>query len=445
VLERGREHRILTPPGVSGVLAELNGGTFRVTDPIGRLGDGTILRLGHAWPVRLPRPVRERLADDRPFLTGQRVLDLLFPAAEGGSVAVPGGFGTGKTILEQSLAKYADADIVVYVGCGERGNEMAEVLHEFPRLVDERTGASLMDRMVMVVNTSNMPVAAREASVYLGVTIAEYFRDQGFRVALLVDSLSRWAEALREMGGRLAEMPGEEGYPTYLGSRLGQWFERAGRVRVCGSPGREGALTIIAAVSPPGGDLSEPVTQATLRVAGTLWALDPGLAHQRHFPAVDWATSFSLNAAGVGRHFADLTGEDWDRLRHDTLRLLQEGRELQDIAGLVGPEALQERDRLVLESARLVQDLVLGQSAFDPHDAFSPAGKTALLARLALEMHQTGVRALEAEVGFHQLALDPVRRAMAELIRAPAAELENRGTRVRTAIANLGGPPEAAA
>ncbi|MEQ1690319.1 MAG: V-type ATP synthase subunit A, partial [Gemmatimonas sp.] len=268
VAEGAMEHRILVPPGVSGVVATLSSGDFTVVAEIGTLVDGTPLRLAHAWAVRTPRPVIERLPSSRPFVTGQRVFDLFFPVAEGGSAAVPGGFGTGKTIIEQSLAKYADADVVVYVGCGERGNEMTDVLTEFPELIDPRTGQHVMDRAVLVVNTSNMPVAAREASIYLGVTIAEYFRDQGQRVALMIDSTSRWAEALREMGARQQEMPGEEGYPTYLASRLGQFFERAGCARVLGMPEREGAVTILAAISPPSGDFSEPVTQAALRVTG---------------------------------------------------------------------------------------------------------------------------------------------------------------------------------
>jgi V/A-type H+-transporting ATPase subunit A len=439
VLERGAvEHRVMVPPGVAGRVASIASGTYTVSDVFGKLTDGTPLRLAHAWPVRTPRPVTERLPDDRPFVTGQRVLDFLFPAADGGTVAVPGGFGTGKTIIEHSLAKYADADIVVYIGCGERGNEMAEVLHEFPLLVDARTGRSIMDRTVMVVNTSNMPVVAREASVYLGATIAEFYRDMGYRVALLADSLSRWAEALREVAARLAEMPGEEGYPTYLASRLGQFYERAGRVRALGSPGREGSLTIVAAVSPPGGDLSEPVTQATLRVAGTLWALDAGLAHQRQFPAVDWGTSYSLHAAAVAKHFAAAAGSDWSELRRETLELLQRGRELREIAGLVGPEALQDADRLVLESARIVQEFVLGQSAYDANDAASSVIKTHRMARLALLLQRRCQAAIEAGVRFEQLDLDPVRRALAELRGAPESELEARSAAVEGLLADLG-------
>ncbi|HEX6106362.1 MAG TPA: V-type ATP synthase subunit A [Gemmatimonadales bacterium] len=435
----GMEHRVMLPPGMSGVVAEIAAGEFTVHDPIGRLADGTPLRLAHAWPVRRPRPVFERLPDDRPFVTGQRVFDFLFPVAEGGAVVVPGGFGTGKTVIEQSLAKHADADIVVYIGCGERGNEMAELLHEFPRLVDGRTGRSIMDRTVMVVNTSNMPVAAREASVYLGITIAEFYRDMGYRVALLADSLSRWAEALREIGARLSEMPGEEGYPTYLGTRLGQFFERAGRVQAAGSPARTAALTVVAAISPPGGDLSEPVTQATLRVAGALWALDPMLAQQRQFPAVDWATSYSLQAEQIAPWFAGEGGADWVQLRREALELLQRGRELKDIAGLVGPEALQDSDRLTLESARQIQELVLGQSAYDPNDASSPVSKTYRLASLALALHRAGLAALERQIRFEQLELGAARRSVAAFRAAPAAEADARHREAEQAIARVAG------
>jgi V/A-type H+-transporting ATPase subunit A len=426
----GLPHRILLPPGEGGVVAAIEAGEFRVTDAIGRLEDGRPLRLAHLWSVRRPRPVADRLADDRPFVTGQRVFDLLFPVAEGGAVVVPGGFGTGKTVIEQSLAKYADADIVVYVGCGERGNEMAELLHEFPGLTDRRTGRSIMDRTVMVVNTSNMPVAAREASVYLGITIAEYYRDMGYRVALLADSLSRWAEALREISARLAEMPGEEGYPTYLGTRLGQFFERAGRVRPSGRPERVGALTVVAAISPPGGDLSEPVTQATLRVAGALWALDPALAQQRQFPAVDWGASYSLQAERLSGWFEREGGAGWMDLRRDTLELLQRGRELRDIAGLVGPDALQDADRLALESARNIQELVLAQSAYDAHDAASPIRKTFSLASLALRLHRQGLKALAAGARFDQLEIGVARRAVAAFRTATPEEA---GERLRLA------------
>jgi len=413
VSERGgRELPILVPPETAGVIRHIGAGDFTVEEEVGRLDDGTPLTLAHRWPVRRPRPAARRLPAERPFITGQRVFDFFFPITEGGTVAVPGGFGTGKTVIEQSLARHAAADVVVYVGCGERGNEMADVLNEFPVLVDPRTGRSIMDRTVLVVNTSNMPVAAREASVYLGMTIAEYFRDLGYRVAVMADSLSRWAEALREIGSRLQEMPGEEGYPTYLGNRLAKLYERAGRVVPLGSPAREGVITLISAVSPPGGDFSEPVTQASLRVAGALWALDPALAHQRQFPAVDWETSYTLYGEVTQRWFTAQVAEDWSSLRETLLELLQRERELREIAGLVGPEALQDKDRLLLSVAHLIREVVLGQSAYHPHDAASPVEKTHRLASLSYELYQAAQGALAAGVAFEQLDLDPARQAL---------------------------------
>jgi V/A-type H+/Na+-transporting ATPase subunit A len=433
----GFVHRILVPPGVSGTIGSITAGTFGVAEPVARLEDGTELTLSHHWPVREPRPVGRRLPMSAPLVTGQRVFDFLFPVAEGGSVAVPGGFGTGKTVIEQSLAKYADADVMVYVGCGERGNEMAEVLEEFPRLVDARTGRPVMDRTVLIVNTSNMPVAAREASVYIGITIAEYFRDMGYRVALMADSLSRWGEALREIGARLQEMPGEEGYPTYLGNRLGKFYERAGRVRAAGAPDRDGSLTVISAISPPGGDFSEPVTQAALRVAGALWALDASLAHQRQFPAVDWETSYSLYAEVTAPWLAEHAGTDWSALRRETLELLQRDRELREIAELVGPEALLDVDRLLLEVAALVREAVLGQSAYDPNDAHSSLEKTHRLATLALDVHRAGRRALDNGVTFEQLDLATVRRHLIALRRAAPADIPARAGEVRAALEAL--------
>lgn len=416
----GWQHRILVPPGRGGTVREAVAGDFTVREPVVHLADGGTFALSHRWRVRAPRPIALRLPDDRPFLTGQRIFDFLFPVAEGGTVAVPGGFGTGKTVIEQSLAKWADADIIVYIGCGERGNEMAEVLNEFPALTDPRTGRSLMDRTIMVVNTSNMPVAAREASVYLGITLAEYYRDQGYRVALMADSLSRWAEALREISARLSEMPGEEGYPTYLASRLGTFYERAGRVRCLGAPEREGALTLITAISPPGGDFSEPVTQACLRVAGAVWALDPSLAHQRQFPAVDWETSYSEYLTRTLPWFEQEAGAGWGEARRRLLELLQRGRELKEIAALVGPDALQDEDRLILDSARLLRELVLAQSAYSPTDASSPVGKTLALARLALALHDAARTALGAGRVFERLDFAPARRALSALREAGA-------------------------
>ncbi|HYL56627.1 MAG TPA: V-type ATP synthase subunit A [Gemmatimonadales bacterium] len=431
-------HLVLVPPGVAGELRRIGTGPFTVVQTVAELTDGTSLRLAQTWPVRQPRPAARRLPSREPFITGQRVFDFLFPVAEGGSVAVPGGFGTGKTVIEQSLAKYGAADVVVYIGCGERGNEMAEVLEELPRLVDPRTGRSIMDRTVLVVNTSNMPVAAREASVYVGITIAEYYRDMGYRVAVMADSLSRWAEALREIGARLQEMPGEEGYPTYLGNRLAKFYERAGRVEALGTPTRTGVVTLVSAVSPPGGDFSEPVTQASLRVAGALWALDPDLAHQRQFPAVDWETSYSLYAETMGPWFARSVGSDWPEIRRSTLELLQQERQLREIAGLVGPEALQDRDRLLLETARVVRETVLGQSAYDPNDAYSPVEKTYRLAALAHGLYRAGLAALDGGTPIERIDLARGRNALAAVRRAKPGELEAPAAEADAAVAAIG-------
>ena len=342
------------------------------------------------------------------------------------------------------MARFAEADIIVYVGCGERGNEMAEVLSEFPELVDPRTGRSLMDRSVLVVNTSNMPVAAREASVYLGMTIAEYYRDMGHRVALMADSISRWAEALREIGSRLREMPGEEGYPTYLSHRLGQLYERAGRVRCLGRPEREAPLTFVAAVSPPGGDFSEPVTQASLRVVGALWALDPELAQRRQFPAVNWESSYSLHAEGTARGFAALGGSDWPELRRRVLAILQRERELEEIAGLVGRDALEDADRLVLDVARVVRERVIGQNAFDPRDASSSVEKTHALASLATRLHETAGATLERGELLESLDLIPAKNAISAVRDSTPSELESNvaaADRAIDAIANQGHAP----
>jgi len=433
----GFEHRVLVPPGVSGELAAIGDAELTVDDALGRLADGTPLQLAQRWPIRTPRPVAQRLANDQPFVTGQRIFDLLFPLAEGGTVAVPGGFGTGKTIVEHALAKYATADLVVFVGCGERGNEMAELLEDFPRLVDPRTGRPVMERTVLVVNTSNMPVVAREASVYLGVTIAEYYRDMGYRVAVMVDSLSRWAEALRDIGARLQEMPGEEGYPTYMASRLGALYERAARARALGSPERVGAVTLVCAVSPPGGDFSEPVTQASLRVAGGLWALDAQLARARQFPAVDWATSYSLYADAVIPALAAESGADWATLRARVLGLLQRDAELREIASLVGNEEMEDRDRLVIAVASLVREHVLGQNAFHPDDAWSPLTKTARLAALAIAALDAADAALVAGAELEALPLAAFRRAFAELRNAPAAARDARIADAERAIGGL--------
>ncbi len=430
-------HRVLVPPGLTGRVADIQEGSFTVADTIGALDDGTPLTLSQPWAIRQRRPFARRLPGDRPFITGQRVFDLLFPVVEGGSVAVPGGFGTGKTVIEQSLAKYAKADIMVYIGCGERGNEMAEVLHDFSRLTDPKTGRPIMDRTILIVNTSNMPVAARDASVYLGMTIAEYYRDMGYHVAILADSLSRWAEALREIAARLQEMPGEEGYPTYLANRMSRLYERAGRVETQGTPGRTGAVTFISAISPPGGDFAEPVTQASLRVVGALWALDPRLAHQRQFPAVDWDISYSLYADGTRAWFSEAGGPDWSELRVETVRLLQRDRELREIAGLVGVDALEDEDRLVLEGARIAREFLIGQNAFHPHDAFSSVEKTYQLVKLLWSFMQTGEAALREGVGFEKLDLAAVRVAFGSVKTAAPDDLGQQISEAQQTIAEM--------
>lgn len=430
-------HQILVPRDGGGTLAEIEGGEYAVDEAFGRMEDGRELTLLRRWPVRRPRPAVDHLPADRPFITGQRVFDLLFPVAEGGSVSVPGGFGTGKTVVEQTLARYGDADVIVYVGCGERGNEMAELLSEFPDLEDPRTGRPLMERTVLVVNTSNMPVVAREASVYLGITIAEYYRDMGLRVALLADSISRWAEALREISSRLQEMPGEEGYPTYLADRLGKIYERSGRVRVPGTPERTGALTLITAVSPPGGDFSEPVTQASLRVAGGVWALDSQLANQRHYPAVDWETSYSLYEEQTGEWFAEEVAADWPEVRRDALELLDRERDLREIVNLVGPESLEDHDRLLLEVARMLRELVLAQNAFDPIDAYSPPEKTHLLTSLILDYREEAAAVLREGADYGSLRIGPVREAVRRVRQAPEDEMEERTRRAEELVSEV--------
>jgi V/A-type H+-transporting ATPase subunit A len=388
VAEGPIRHRIMVPAEAQpGRLLDVVPGDASVDDVVARLEgeDGVVpLRLAASWPVRSARPVRRRLPLERPLLTGQRVIDMLFPVAQGGAAVIPGGFGTGKTVVEQALARWSSADIVVYVGCGERGNEMAELLDSFPSLVDPRTGRSLLERTVLVANTSNMPVAAREASVELGITIAEYFRDQGLHVALLADSTSRWAEALREISGRLEELPGEEGFPAYLGSRLAGFYERAGRVVPLGTPDRVGSVTLVGAVSPPGGDFSEPVTQASLRLAGTFWALDADLAHARHFPAISWTQSYSLSVDALSPWYSSEIGETWAQRRAEAIGLLARERELLDIVQLVGMDALPESDRVTIEAARLLREVFLQQHAFDPVDASRPPDVQFALLRAVL-------------------------------------------------------------
>jgi len=408
-------HAIMVPPGVSGTIAEVEAGDYTVSQPVGRLQDGTELMLQQRWPAKVPRPVKGKTVSTEPFVTGQRVLDCLFPIAAGGTACLPGGFGTGKTVLEQSLAKYSAADVIVYVGCGERGNEMTDVLTEFPELIDPRTGGPLMDRTVLVVNTSNMPVAAREASIFVGVTIAEYFRDMGSAVAVMVDSSSRWAEALREISSRLEEMPGEEGYPTYLPSRLASFYERAGAAECLGEDSRKGSVTIVGAVSPPGGDFSEPVTQSTMRVAGALWALDYPLAHSRHYPAINWNRSYSLYDERLAPWFHDNVGETWPSQREGLMRLLEKEAELQEVVQLVGPDSLQESDRLTLEIARMLRDSFLQQNATSEVDASCPLAKQHGMLSLLLEYHSLAVEALQEKVPLAGVLAVPEREELARL------------------------------
>ncbi len=426
----GRREPVLCPPDAAGRVAEARAGEATVEEPVVRLEAGRALSLMHRWPVRRPRPVLRRLGPDVPFLTGQRVLDCFFPVAAGGTAIVPGGFGTGKTVLEQSLAKFAAADVIVYVGCGERGNEMAEVLDEFPRLDDPRTGRPLMERTVLVVNTSNMPVAAREASIYTGITLAEYFRDCSLKAALMIDSTSRWAEALREISSRLEEMPGEEGYPTTLATRVSQFYERAGRAVPLSGRG-EGAVTVVGAISPPGGDFSEPVTQASLRASGALWALSADLAHRRHFPAVDWAVSFTLDAPRLEAWFCAEAGAEWASLRDEAMRLLQQERELQEVAQLVGLEALQDAERVVIESARLLREGFLRQSAFLPADWASPPAKTLAMLRLFLHFHRRASEAVRQGVPLKSILAAGVDEKLVRLQEVPPAETAAAAERLR--------------
>ncbi|MGI6732465.1 MAG: V-type ATP synthase subunit A [Anaerovoracaceae bacterium] len=408
--------KIMVPYGIQGTIQEIKGGDFTVEDVVcvvkdesGKTSDITMMQ---KWPVRKGRPYKEKLVPEMPLITGQRVIDTMFPIAKGGVAAVPGPFGSGKTVVQHQLAKWADADIVVYIGCGERGNEMTDVLMEFPELMDPATGEPLMKRTVLIANTSDMPVAAREASIYTGITIAEYYRDMGYSVALMADSTSRWAEALREMSGRLEEMPGEEGYPAYLASRLAQFYERAGRVISLGKEGREGALTAIGAVSPPGGDISEPVAQATLRIVKVFWNLDASLAYARHFPAINWLNSYSLYIDRLSHWFAEKVHKDFPALRSETMKLLQEEAELQEIVQLVGVDALSYPDRLKLEACKSIREDYLHQNAFHEVDTYSSLNKQHKLLTLIIEFYRQGMDGLEKGADFNALISLPVRETI---------------------------------
>ncbi len=404
VQERALVHRILAPPGVGGVVTRVREGPARVADPVVWV-DGRPLRMLQRWPVRQRRPAARRLATDEPLVTGQRAIDTLFPVARGGSAIAVGGFGTGKTVLEQSLARWVEADVIVYVACGERGNELTEILEGFAGLTDPRTGAPLMDRTILVANTSNMPVVAREASIYTGITVAEYYRDQGYHVALMADSTSRWAEALREVSSRIEEMPGEEGYPAYLGARLAELYERAGLVACLGDEGRRGSVTVVGAVSPPAGDLSEPVTRESLRLAGALWALDTDLARRRHFPAIHWARSYTLY--DLGRWFSDRVTDRWEDHRRWAMALLQREEELLSIVQLLGTDALAPAERVVLLTGRWLRDDFLRQSAFDEVDASCPLEKQHVMLSVIRHAHEAAAAAVARGIDVERVASLP--------------------------------------
>jgi len=393
VQEAHIEHRIMVPPNVSGTVDEIKKGVFTVTDCVCTLVDGTELTMMQKWPVRTPRPVRRKLMPDVPLITGQRILDGLFPVAKGGTAAIPGPFGSGKTVTQQQLAKWSDTEIVVYIGCGERGNEMADVLNEFPELEDPKTGKPLMERTVLIANTSNMPVAAREASVYTGITIAEYFRDMGYDVSLMADSTSRWAEAMREISSRLEEMPGEEGYPAYLAARLSEFYERAGSVETLS--GTNGSVTVIGAVSPPGGDFSEPVTQNTLRIVKVFWALDSKLSQRRHFPSINWLESYSLYTDALAEWYEENVSPEWPRLRSEAMEILQKESELQEIVQLVGSDALPVDQQLTLEVARMIREYFLQQNAYHDVDTFCEMGKQYKLMKAIMKYSDLAITALE--------------------------------------------------
>ncbi|MBO4871971.1 MAG: V-type ATP synthase subunit A [Lachnospiraceae bacterium] len=419
-------HKIMVPPNVKGTVKSVTEGDFTVTDTVAVLetaeGDKE-LPLMQKWPVRLGRPYQKKIPPKQPLITGQRVVDTMFPIAKGGVAAVPGPFGSGKTVIQHQLAKWADADIVVYIGCGERGNEMTDVLNEFPELKDPKTGRSLMERTVLIANTSDMPVAAREASIYTGITIAEYFRDMGYSVALMADSTSRWAEALREMSGRLQEMPGEEGYPAYLGSRLAQFYERAGMVQTLGSEDRLGALSVIGAVSPAGGDISEPVSQATLRIVKVFWSLDSALAYKRHFPAINWLTSYSLYLDNMETWFNENVYPDWMDCRTRLMRLLQEEAELQEIVQLVGMDALSAPERLKLEAARSIREDFLHQNSFHEIDTYTSLEKQYRMMKLVLAYYDQSCEALSKGADIEALVNMAVREEIGRFKYTPEKEV----------------------
>ncbi len=424
------EHRIMVPLDIEkGIVESIEEGKFTVEEPVATIkinGEKKEICMLQRWPVRKQRPFKEKLPPTLPLITGQRVFDTFFPMAKGGTGAIPGGFGTGKTVSQHQLARWSDADIVVYIGCGERGNEMTEVLRDFPKLKDPRSGRPLMERTILIANTSNMPVAAREASIYTGITLAEYYRDMGYDVALMADSTSRWAEALREISGRLEEMPGEEGYPAYLASRLAEFYERAGRVKVLCSKDREGSISIVGAVSPPGGDFSEPVTQNTLRIVKVFWALDSDLADRRHFPAINWLRSYSLYLDRVKEWWEKNVGKEWLKLRNEAMELLQKEEELQEIIRLVGPDALPPIDRVILEGARMIREDFLQQNAYHEVDTYCPYKKQYEMLRIMLKCYHLMREAIEKGIDFEMLKNMKTREAIARMATVPNEEWEEK-------------------
>jgi V/A-type H+-transporting ATPase subunit A len=436
VMEYHIEHKILVPPAVSGTIREIRSGSFTVDEPVCITDDNTSITMAQRWPVRLGRPYRTKQDPRLLLVTGQRIFDSMFPVVKGGTAMIPGGFGTGKTVAEQTLAKWSDTQIVVYIGCGERGNEMTDVLSEFPELVDPRTKMPLMQRTILIANTSNMPVAAREASIYTGITMAEYYRDMGYDVALMADSTSRWGEALREVSGRLEEMPGEEGYPAYLATRLAAFYERAGRVVCLGSDERFGSVTIVGAVSPPGGDFSEPITQNTLRIAGTFWALDTNLAYRRHFPSVNWIKSYSLYLDSIQESFVSSGFTDWKEMRDKTMYLLQKEVELQEIVQLVGPDALPESEKAILEVTRMIREDFLQQSAYHEIDSFCPLDKQYWMLKVILTFYDRISDAMNKGVALGRILKMPLKAEIGRMkelsdpgkIRALAGEIDAKVT-----------------
>lgn len=434
-------HYILVPPGVNGTIRSIVGkGSYTVDTPVAVIttieGDISITMV-QRWPVRVGRPIKKKLDPNEPLITGQRIIDTLFPLARGGTAAIPGPFGSGKTVVQQQLAKWVNADIIVYIGCGERGNEIADVLSEFPSLRDPRTGNPLSSRMILIANTSNMPVAAREASVYTGMTIAEYYRDMGYHVALMADSTSRWAEAMREISGRLEEMPGEEGYPAYLSSRLADFYERAGKVKILGSENNEGSVSVIGAVSPPGGDFSEPVTQNTLRIVKVFWALDADLAYQRHFPAINWLMSYSLYSDIAGRWWSEHFGAGFDHMKHACLSILQKESELEEIIRLVGPETLPEEDRLVLFKAEVIKEDFLMQYAFHPEDTYTSPEKQYQMLHIIFEFFEKADEAIERGVTVSDIRSMPVSAHLARMGTIPPDRMDEFGKIIREEIDSI--------